>query len=363
MLMGEGSCFKKRLAGMAKEKMGAMVLEEFGKPLIFKKVPVPKVEQGEVLVKVLNCGVCGTDLKIFKGLFPPSIITLPHIMGHEIAGEVVSVAPDVTDVRVGDRVIVYFYLSCGKCRACQQGRENICVNIKRCGFEIAGGYAEFLKIPAKNLCLVKDIPPEKAAILPDAIATSYHAIKTQGKVSVGDRVLIVGCGGLGLHAVQIARLCGAEVAVADISQKRLSYARKFGDGIHIINVKKEDPVKYIKEWTKGEGVDVIIEIVGTPETLKWSISTLRRGGRLVIVGYRPERPFSLNTMDMHLNEWEIVGTRLSTKRELEEVIGLVQKQKITPVIDRKISLKKANEALKIVEEGNIIGRIVLDNSL
>lgn len=344
------------------QKMKGMVLECFNSPLIFKEVPVPKLKAGEALIKVLNCGVCGTDIKIFRGLMPPSIITLPHIMGHEVVGEVVSVAPDVKDVKIGERVVVYFYLSCGKCRLCQSGRENICMNVKRCGFEMNGGYAQFQKIPAKNVCPIQDIPSEQAAILPDAIATSYHAIKTQGQVRIGDRVLIVGCGGLGIHAVQIARLCGAEVAVVNIIQRQLDRAGEFGKDIHLINSQKTDPVEYIRDWTKGEGVEVVIETVGLPETLSWSFPSLKRGGRLVIVGYKPGHPFSLDIMSMHLNEWEIVGTRLSTKQELTEVIRLVQEHEITPIADRVFPLEKANEALKAVEEGNVVGRIVLENS-
>lgn len=345
---------------MTEDKMRVMVLEEFNQPLMLRQVPVPRLGKGEVLVRVLNCGVCGTDLKIFTGILPPSVIKLPHIMGHEVVGEVACLAPDVKDLKIGQRVIVYPYITCGECRFCRTGRENICVNIKRCGFEVNGGYAEFLKVPARDLCPFQDILPEKAAILPDAIATSYHAIKRQGRVRVSDRVLIVGCGGLGIHAVQIASLCGAEVAVADVAQKKLDRVKKLVSDVHLINPGKENPAEYIKSWTRGEGVDVVIETVGDPETLKWSLPSLRRGGRLVIVGYKPDKPFPLATVDMHLNEWEIVGVRLGTREELMEAMHLVNESKITPVVDRTFPLEEVNTALKVVQEGDLVGRVVLE---
>lgn len=348
---------------MSAEKMKAMVLEKFNTPLVYKDVPIPRLEPGEALIKVLNCGICGTDVKIFRGLLPPSIVTLPYIMGHEVVGEVVSVAPNVRNVQVGERVIVYFYISCGKCKFCQSGRENICINIKRCGFEIDGGYAQFQKVPARNLCPIHNISPQEAAILPDAVATTYHAIKTVGKVHINDRVLILGAGGLGIHAVQIAKLCGAEVAVVNRTEWKLDRIGELVNDVHLISPQKTNLKEYINEWTKEEGVDVVIDTVGYPKvSMEWGFSNLTRGGRFVIVGYSTEQPLPVNMMGMHYNEWEIAGSRVSTKLELIEVIRLVENHKITPIVDRVFPLEKANQALKAVQEGNVAGRIVLGNS-
>ncbi len=348
---------------MKAEIMKAMVLERFNAPLVHKEVPIPRLEPGEALIKVLNCGICGTDIKISRGLLPPSIITLPYIMGHEVAGEVISLAPDVRNVQVGERVVVYFYIGCGKCRFCQSGRENICINIKRCGFEVNGGYAQLQKVPAKNLCLIHNISPREAAILPDAVATTYHAIKTVGKVRINDRVLILGAGGLAIHAVQIAKLCGAQVAVANRTGWKLDRIRELVNDVHLISPQETNLKQYIDEWTRGEGVDVVIDTVGHPKiATEWGFSNLARGGRFVIVGYSTEQPLPVDMMDMHYNEWKIAGSRVSTKLELMEIIQLVENHKIVPIIDRVFPLEEANQALRAVREGNVAGRIVLENS-
>jgi len=347
---------------MSTEKMNAMVLEEFNVPLVNKEISIPEINSGEALVKVHNCGVCGTDLKIFRGLLPSSIITLPQIMGHEVAGEVVDIASDVQDVKIGDKVIVYFYINCGKCKFCLSGRENICKNIKRCGFELDGGYAQFVKIPAKNLCLFNNISYQEAAVLPDAVATSYHAIKTMGQVRIGDRVLIMGAGGLGIHAVQIAKLCGADVAVVNRTASKLDRIKEIVDDIHLISPQNVNVHEYINEWTNGDGVDVVIDTIGHIELAKqWGFSSLSRGGRYIIVGYDPQKPLPINMLDMHYNEWQLVGSRVSTKLELEEVIHLVERKKIIPVIDKILPIREANQALKEIAEGKIIGRVVLDH--
>lgn len=348
---------------MKAEKMKAMVLQRFNAPLVYEEVPIPRLGPGEALIKVLNCGICGTDVKIFQGLLPPSIVTLPHIMGHEVAGEVISVAPDVRNVQVGERVIVYFYIGCGKCRFCQSGRENICINIKRCGFEVDGGYAQLQKVPAKNLCLIDNISAQEAAILPDAVATTYHAIKKVGKVHINDRVLVLGAGGLGIHAVQIAKLCGAQVVVANRTEPRLDRVRELINDVHLISPQETNLKQYIDEWTKGEGVDVVIDTVGHPKiATDWGFSNLARGGRFVIVGYSTEQPLSVDMMGMHYNEWQIAGSRVSTKLELIETIRLVENHKIVPIVDRVFPLEEANQALRAVQEGNVVGRIVLENS-
>jgi propanol-preferring alcohol dehydrogenase len=347
---------------MSREKMNAMVLREFNTPLVNKKITIPEINFGEVLVKVFNCGVCGTDLKIYRGLLPPSIITLPHVMGHEIAGEVVDVAADVQDVKIGDKVIVYFYIGCGQCKFCLSGRENICKNIKRCGFELDGGYAQFVKVPAKNLCLFNDLSYPEAAVLPDAVATSYHAIKTMGQVRVGDRVLIMGAGGLGIHAVQIAKLCGADVAVVNRTASKLDRVKELIDDVHLICSQNVNVHEYIMDWTKGNGVDVVIDTIGYIELARqWGFSSLSRGGRYIIVGYDLQKPLPINMMEMHYNEWQLIGSRVSTKLELEEVIQLVERKKIIPVIDKIYPIQKVNEALNEIAEGKIVGRVVLDH--
>ncbi|HEX9016461.1 MAG TPA: alcohol dehydrogenase catalytic domain-containing protein [Chloroflexota bacterium] len=338
--------------------MKAMRLEQYGGPLRLRDLPVPEPGPGEVLVKVAACGVCRTDLKILRGEIPPPIVNLPHTMGHEIAGRIEALGPGVDGMSAGDRVVVYFYINCGHCEMCLKDRGNICMEIKRLGFELPGAYAEYVAVPASHVIPIGDLDFTQTAILPDAVAVPYHAIRRQAKVEPGQDVLIVGVGGLGVHAVQIAKLEGARVIAADVDPERLDLARKLGAD-DTVDAAASGALEQVKSLTNGAGVDSVIEIVGTPETLAWTLPATKRGGRLIIVGYAPGRPWPVDTMAMHYNEWEILGSRTETKTELAEVVGLVRDGKLKPMVSRKFALADANEALAEVASGRVPGRCVL----
>lgn len=338
--------------------MKAMRLERFNQPLVRRELPTPQPGRGEVLVKVEACGVCRTDVKIMRGEIPPPIINLPHIPGHEAAGVVASTGPDVDGIRTGDRVVVYFYINCGRCQMCLMDRGNICMEIKRLGFELPGAYAEYLVAPASHVISIGDLGFAEAAILPDAVAVPYHAIKRQARVEPGQDVLVVGIGGLGIHAVQEAKLLGARVIAADVNEERLQLARQLGADA-LVNVLASDPRKEVMRLTDGLGADATIEVVGSPESLTWTLQSTKRGGRLVIVGYTPGQPWPLDTMAMHYNEWEVIGSRTETKSELAEVVSLVRAGKLKPIVTRQFALEEVNEALAEVASGRVLGRAVL----
>ncbi len=338
--------------------MRAMVLHEFGGPLTLEDVEKPRIGDFDVLVKVKACGVCGTDLKISAGGLMPGI-TVPHILGHESAGEVVEVGSRVEGVGEGDRVCVYFYVTCGNCEYCRVGREDLCINVELIGFHIDGGYADYLKVPARNIVKIpQEISYEEASILPDAVCTSLHALRERAKLKAGDDLLIMGTGGVGLHAVQIGKLCGARVITVDIVKERLQMAQEAG-AEKSINSKEEDVVETVKELTKGRGVDVVLEVVGYPETVDISIECLKRGGKIILVGYSPERKFSAYPLNFVLNELEILGSRASTRQELHDTVNLVQAGKIKPIVTDTFSLEEANQLHKKLKAGGFRGRAVL----
>lgn len=340
--------------------MKAMILKEYLRPMEWVEVETPQIGDNEILLQVKACGLCQTDLKIYKGEIPPPIVTLPHTPGHEVAGQVAAVGKNVHTVRNGDRGVLYIYLACHTCESCLGGRENLCPNLKRVGFELPGGYAEYLKVPASLFCPFEPhLPFEKMAVLTDAVATSYHAITALADAKLGQTVLIVGVGGLGIHGVQIAKLCGARVLAADKKEKALSLAKQFGADF-LVNT-EHNPGDAVKDITRGKGVDAVIECVGAKDTLSWSLPSLKKGGKLVIVGYTPAQPFPLDTMAMHYNEWEVKGSRLCTKGELLQVIRLVEEGRIEPVISRTYPMEKANEALMELQAEGTIGRLVLTN--
>ncbi len=337
--------------------MKTMVLSQYNTPLEVHDREIPRVDSGEVLLKVKACGICQTDLKIIRGVIPPPIVTLPHVLGHEVVGEVVAVGDLVSEVQPGEVGVVYSYVTCHDCNLCLAGRENLCIHLERIGFEREGGFTEYLKIPAYNFCAFsKDLAVEKMAILADAIGTPYRAITGLAKVRPGQNVLIVGAGGLGIHAVQIAKLCGANVTVADLDPNARDLAKIYGADE---TLDPAEAAQAILEQTGGLGVDAVIEIVGYPETLDWSLPALKSGGKLILVGYAPEHPFALNTMMMHYNEYEIIGCRFVTKSELLELIKLVENGKIKPVVTQTFPFDQANAALETLKEGKSLGRIVL----
>ncbi|MCX6001548.1 MAG: alcohol dehydrogenase catalytic domain-containing protein [Chloroflexi bacterium] len=204
--------------------MRAAVLKQYGSPLTVEEVDDPVLSPNDVMVRVKACSLCGSDLKIASGKFPGT--TLPHIPGHEIAGEVYKVGDQVTKLSAGDNVVVYFYVTCGVCRYCKSGNDSLCENLRgHIGFNVNGGMAEFLSVPSS--CLIpfgSSISFTHAALMPDAIATSYHALRTQGKLKKGEVAVVIGIGGLGLHAVQIAKALGATVIAVDIDDHHLEKA-------------------------------------------------------------------------------------------------------------------------------------------
>ena len=341
------------------DRMKAMVLNKYNSDLVLEEREKPEPDSEEVVIRVENCGICGTDVKIAAGQLS-SIITLPHVPGHEIAGSVAEVGSNVKGIGEGDRGVVYFYIGCGDCELCRTSRENICYSIKRLGFELDGGYGQYVKLPAYNFCVVDvDLPGKELAVLPDAVATPYHALKSLGDVRIGQKVLIVGAGGLGLHAVQIAGLLGVKAAIADIKDEAIVMAGSLGADL-LINSKESNPLDMVMEWTGGKGADVVLEGVGKKQTLEWSLPSLKRGGKLIIMGYDPVNPFPLHSMAMHFNEWTIIGARVSTKQELVEVIKLVEDGSIKPVISKTIPLEMVNVGLEEIKQGRNIGRVVLE---
>lgn len=339
--------------------MKALVLRQYNQAMPLEEVADPVPGPLDIVLRIRACGVCGTDLKIFSGKIPPPIVTLPHTPGHEIAGEVAAVGSAVTNVKIGQRGIAYFYIGCKDCEMCRTGRENVCFSIKRLGFELAGGFAEFVKLPAYNFCPFDErMSVNEMAVLPDAIATPYHALKTMAEVKAGQTVLIMGVGGLGIHAVQIAKLMGARVIAVDRREAPLKLAPEYGADF-VIDSSEKDSQKGVLEITGGRGADVIIENVGSAQSMGWSLPCLKRRGRLIIVGYDPSNPYPLNAMEMHYNEWIICGSRTSTKQEVLEVIDLVQRGRIKPVVSKLFPWVEANEAIKEIQKRTGVGRTVL----
>jgi propanol-preferring alcohol dehydrogenase len=337
----------------------ALVVEEFGGPMILKEIPAPEPGPGEVLLRVRACAVDQFDLRIRDGKVPHAKV--PLILGHEVAGEVAALGSGVVDWTVGQRVTSTLYLTCGRCRKCQTGRETICENFKGyLGIQTPGGYAKYTLVPAVNLVALPDeIVFADASVIANAIGTPYHAFTKRMRLQPGERLIITGAGGgVGIHAVQLARMMGAFVMAVDIGSAKLDAAREHGADV-VVDPTQTDFAEAALEWTKGEGVEAVLELVGAA-TLPTSLRALGKGGRLVIVGHHSGSEFTLQASQMLANEWEILGSRNVTKRELAEVVALVQAGRVRPIVTGVHPLEEAEAVHQRLRRQQIVGREVLE---
>ncbi|MBA2134008.1 alcohol dehydrogenase catalytic domain-containing protein [Capillibacterium thermochitinicola] len=340
-------------------KTKAMVLREFGKPLTLEEVEIPSYGPDEVLLKVKAAGVCGTDLKIRDGLVPTK--ELPLIPGHEVAGVVAATGANVKRFRVGDAVLVSFYIPCNRCRTCRLGRQTICEQLKgRIGFEFNGGFAEYVAVP--EACLIPKPPGlsfRQAAVIPDALGTCYHVLVRRAQVQKGDCLVIVGGGGgLGLHALQMAKVLGAVVIGVDVSAEKLALMKSYGADFVIDGRENPSWSDAVAAYTQGGRADLVVNFVAHQSSIDEGLKAVGKGGKLALVAYSKEVKF--NALYGHLNEIDLLSTRAATKEDIEECLKLVLAKEVETVIGEVISLPELNYGLQLIKDGKLKGRLVID---
>ncbi len=337
------------------DTMRAVVITGYGGKLTAADRPVPEPGPGEVLVKVGASGLCSTDIHLLSGRMP--LGDLPRVVGHETAGEVVGLGDGVSGWKIGDRVVLTIDVTCGHCRHCLAGDTHLCPSMKRIGFERDGGHADYVAVPTNNLVALPDtIPFEEAAILPDAVACTYHSLINKGRVGIGQRVLILGVGGLGIHGVQIARAAGAEVMATSRQKQRLDLAEYYG--AVAVNTGRDSLKDTVADFTGGEGVDVVADNIGTRASIQQGLSMLRPGGKLLVIAYIDET-FEVPSIPLFKTELEIIGCRGSTKQDLIDVVRLVDTGRLKPVLGASYTLDTISDAVARLESGDLVGRIWL----
>ncbi len=269
--------------------------------LRIEEVPRPEPSAGQVLIRVRAVAVCGTDFHILKG---HRVVPLPKILGHEMAGEIVEVGESVTTRKVGERVTVEPNYSCGICKLCRTGKYNICRAKRTMSLNIDGCFSEYVVAPAEYVWpLPEDMPYERGALVePTTIA--YHAVQ-RAQPRVADVVLVLGAGPIGLLVLQVAKLQGAKVIVADQFTNRLALATEFGAD-HVINFAETATPEATKAATGGMGADVVIDATGSPHGFQSALDSVAPGGRIAIVGL-PSEAASVNVMALARNEVTVVG--------------------------------------------------------
>jgi propanol-preferring alcohol dehydrogenase len=324
--------------------------------LSLQDIPIPRAGPGEIVIKVKASGLCGSDLSIAKGRMP--LKTWPLVLGHQAGGVVHEVGERGQTFKVGDRVVCTPDISCGICRYCRIGRTNLCRSLKRIGFEINGSDAEYVLTSERSvIALPSSIDFEQGAIAVDAVASMYHALFVQAQARPGNKIILLGIGGMGIQAIEMAHLCGATVLVTSRSDKRLDFAKNLGADV-LVNTTKQEVTKEAMEFTSSEGADIVIDSIGGSGTMKQAIELLRPGGKIMVIGLM-EPEFTLPYMKMVMLEAEVIGSRTATKQDVIDTLNLIAERRLHPVVTNKYPLSDFQSGFEALEKGEIFGRGVL----
>jgi alcohol dehydrogenase, propanol-preferring len=336
--------------------MKAAVLRAFGVPLSIEEIDDPRPGPDDAVIKVIACGIDGTDLKLLDGFgYTPE---LPLIMGHEPAGMVEAVGERVKACKPGDRVIPYIFLIPPESEWFGTEREQLCPEIRGViGVNGRnGGYAERVVVPAHQLIPIPDgVSWRDAAVHCDAGITAYHAVR-RSRLARGETALVIGVGGVGSFAVQFAKLAGARVIAVERTQAKLGWAKTLGAEQAVLSGNIGEAVSDV---THGLGVDCVLDIVGTAETMSDALDAVSTGGRIVVVGYTPDN-FTLSGKRLAQNELEVIGSRCGSRKELIAALDLTANGRVRSIVTDTSSLSNVNEALMKLRTGDVMGRLVLD---
>jgi len=341
--------------------MLAARLIKAGLPLSIDEVPVPEPAPDEVLVKVGACGLCGTDLHLaVAGDIP--VERTPITLGHEGAGTVAALGRDVRGLREGDRVVLFPAASCGACRFCLQGRESLCDTSKVYGMARDGALAEYVAVPARStIALPAAVPFDIGAIVTDGVSTPFHALRSRGALRAGETVAVIGCGGLGTHAIMLARLMGAACVVAiDVDAGALARARALGADL-TVNPVEEDAAKAVRK--RLGGVDLALEFVGTPETVELALRVLGKGGRAVVVGVGTGRPTLPPLLAFVGREQAVIGSFGMDRCDIVDLFALIAAGRLdlTQSISARYPLPQADAALRHLASRGVVRVVVVPN--
>lgn len=330
--------------------------------LSLETVATPSAGDGEVLVEVRAAALCHTELHFIEGTL--NLGVKPITMGHEAAGVIVATGDGVPAERIGERVVVYYYVGCGECRFCLQGQEQICPALKaEFGFISDGGLAKYLKAPARNAVAIPDsLSFELAAPIGCGVTTAVHA-SSLARPQAGEWACVYGVNGVGFGLVQLLKHRGLKVIALTRSALRRAKALELGADVAIDSSDAASVGMAVREATGGDGADIIFECVGCRETMDACVGwagALGRRGRLVLVGYTQgdAHDFRCHPIPLIVYEQSIIGSVGATLADLKESIALVASGAVTPVLDCTLPLLRFQEGLSKIKDGSSIGKVV-----
>jgi NADPH:quinone reductase-like Zn-dependent oxidoreductase len=343
--------------------MKAVLFHTHGGPevLEYTDFPTPQPKPGEALVRLRAAALNRVDVFVRNG-WPGLKLEYPHIPGADGAGEITALGEGVTGIQVGEKVVINANLGCGECDACKAGRDNLCKNWHLLGETLRGTYCEYIALPVRQLHKVPngfDLHHAAAAAL--VYQTAWHSMVTRGGVKAGEAVAIVGAGGgVNSASIQISKYLGAKVIVIGSNAEKLKQAESIGADILIDRSKEEDWSKSVFLATNKQGVNAVVDNVGT--TFPLSLRTLAKGGRLLTVGNSGAPKFEIDNRFIFAKHLSILGSTMSTIAEFREVMDLVFAGKLKPILDKTFPLQEAAAAQERLWHGENFGKITLDIS-
>jgi alcohol dehydrogenase, propanol-preferring len=343
---------------------------EINQPLQIQENKTPTPKGSQVVVKVQSSGVCHSDIHLWEGGYEGPQgqflkttdrgVKYPLTPGHEIAGIIDGLGEQTEGFAKNEKVLVYPWIGEGLCPACRTGEENLCDKPRSLGIYNDGGYAEYVLVPSYKY-LVKlgdEIDTDASAPLSCSALTAYGAVKN-GNLTPNDNVVIVGTGGLGLMAIQLAKaITGSRIIALDRDDNKLKAAKENGAD-DIINSQKEDAVKAVMELTGRMGADAVIDFVNASSTVETDLNFLRRRAKLVLVGLFGGE-LKLNLIAMPTRSYKLIGSYTGSMNDLIELVSLAKRGIIKPIISNKFKLEEATKALKMLRDGKILGRGVIN---
>lgn len=344
---------------MTARSMRVMELPGVGRPLRPARRPIPRPGPGEVRVGIEACGVCGSDHFLQEGGFGDAV-PYPVVPGHEPAGRIDAVGDGVSGLAVGQQVAVYYIATPVDDPWAAQGRPNISPHVTRMGVDHDGAFAEYVLRPAASVIPVpRPVPPEVLAVLTDAVATPLHALKRVARVQPGESVAIVGIGGLGFAAVQLAKILGASVIAVTRSAVKQALARELGADV-IVAAGTDSTVDEVREASGGHGPDVVLQLAGDARADEAAIAMGGPGGRVVLVGAALE-PFRVRAAEIFWRELAVLGSRGMTPADIADAIDLYLdgRLRIDDLVQRTRPLEEANDALADLTEGRVLRSVLI----
>ena len=346
--------------------MKAVTMREFGdvEVLRMEQLPTPSPAPGEVLIRVHSVSVNQTlDVAVRQGNYRTNL-HFPVVLGTDPAGVIVTAGDGVPQARCGERVAVVASIRCGECRFCRMGREDSCPRSKHLGLDRWGGYAEYVTMPVENVFPIPDsLSFAEASVILRHFPTAINLLLNHARLGAGEWVLIMGAAGaLGSCGVQIARHQGARVIAAAGADSRAEAAREYGAEF-TVNYRKQDLEREVLRITDGHGVDVLFENIADPTLWPGAFNSLAFAGRLVTAGAHGGGTVPLDVKRLYLKRIRVIGQPGATRKDVELALWLAGRGAVRAIIDRTLPLEEVQEAHRLLEQGGIVGKIILDPTL